>query len=85
MGYFLKLYKLDRRNSSVVREFGETYEKIHNKPAAIECYEKYLEIGKGNPDYVKIQQKLLKLSHTDVTEGEGLLDKIMNWFGKKTN
>ena len=81
--YLLKLYKLDKRNSSVVRELAETYEKIHNKPAAIECYEKYLEIGKGNPDYVKIQQRLNKLAHTDLNEDDGLLDKIINWFSKK--
>lgn len=81
--YLLKLYKLDKRNSAVVRELGETYEKIHNKPAAIECYEKYLEIGKGNTDYVKIQQRLSKLAHTDINEGEGLLDKMINWFSRK--
>lgn len=81
--YLLKLYKLDKRNSTVVRKLGEAYEKSHNKPAAVECYEKYLEIGKGNPDYEKIQQKLNKLAHTDMSEDEGLLDKIIGWFNKK--
>ena len=42
--YLLRLYKLDKRNSTVVRKLGEAYEKLHNKPASIECYEKYLEI-----------------------------------------
>ena len=81
--YLLKLYKLDKRNSTVVRKLGEAYEKCHNKPAAVECYEKYLEIGKGNPDYEKIQHKLDKLAHTDMSEDEGLLDKIIGWFNKK--
>ncbi len=81
--YLLKLYKLDKRNSSVVKKLGEAYEKSHNKPAALECYEKYLEIGKGNPDYAKIQQKVEKLSNSAVNEEEGLLDKIIGWFSKK--
>lgn len=83
--YLLKLYKLDKKNYTLVRELGETYERIHNKPAAIECYEKYLEIGKAdtNYNYAKVRQKLDKLAHTDVTEGEGLLDKIIGWFNKR--
>ncbi len=81
--YLLRLYKLDKRNSTVVRKLGEAYEKLHNKPASIECYEKYLEIGKGNPDYAKIKAKLEKLSNTEMSEDEGLLDKIIGWFSKK--
>ena len=81
--YLLRLYKLDKRNSTVVRKLGEAYEKLHNKPASIECYEKYLEIGKGNPDYTKIKAKLEKLSNTEMSEDEGLLDKIIGWFSKK--
>lgn len=81
--YLLKLYKLDKRNSTVVRKLGEAYEKTHNKPNAIECYEKYLEIGKGNPDYEKIQAKLNKLANTEMSEDEGLLDKIIGWFSKR--
>ncbi len=81
--YLLKLYKLDKRNSTVVRKLGEAYEKTHNKPNAIECYEKYLEIGKGNPDYEKIQAKLNKLANTEMSEDDGLLDKIIGWFSKR--
>lgn len=81
--YLLKLYKLDKRNSTVVRKLGEAYEKSHNKPAAVECYEKYLEIGKGNPDYEKIRTKLNKLANTEMSEDDGLLDKIIGWFSKK--
>ena len=82
--YLLKLYKLDKRNSAVVRKLGEVYEKCHNKPNAVECYEKYLEIGKGNPDYAKIQAKLNKLNNTEMSEDEGLLDKIIGWFNKRS-
>ena len=80
--YLLKLYHLDKRNASTVRKLGETYEKLRNKPAAVECYEKYLEIGKGNSDYSKIQHKLEKLNSTEMQEEEGFIDKIMKWFGR---
>ena len=80
--YLLKLYHLDKRNSTTVRQLGEAYEKLKNKPAAVECYEKYLEIGKGNPDYSKIQHKLEKLQNTEMQEEEGFIDKIMKWFNK---
>lgn len=80
--YLLKLYHLDKRNATTVRQLGEAYEKLRNKPAAVECYEKYLEIGKGNPDYSKIQHKLEKLQNTEMQEEEGFIDKIMKWFNK---
>ena len=80
--YLLKLYHLDKRNSTTVRKLGEAYEKLRNKPAAVECYQKYLEIGKGNPDYSKIQHKLEKLNNTEMQEEEGFIDKIMKWFNK---
>lgn len=80
--YLLKLYHLDKRNSTTVKQLGEAYEKLRNKPAAVECYEKYLEIGKGNPDYSKIQHKLEKLQNTEMQEEEGFIDKIMKWFNK---
>ena len=81
--YLLKLYKLDKRNSLVVKPVGDAYDKIHNKPAAIECYQKYLEIGKGNPDYEKIQKKFERLSNSSEQDETGFLDKVMGWFSKK--
>ena len=80
--YLLKLYHLDKRNALTVKKLGEAYEKLRNKPAAIECYEKFLEIGKGSPDYSKIQHKLEKLNNTEMQEEEGFIDKIIKWFGK---
>lgn len=80
--YLLKLYHLDKRNSTTVKKLGEAYDKLRNKPAAIECYEKFLEIGKGSPEYSKIQHKLEKLKNSDTQEDEGFLDKFINWFNK---
>ncbi len=80
--YLLKLYHIDKRNAATVRKLGETYEKLRNKPAAVECYEKFLEIGKGSPDYAKIQHKLEKLANIEMQEEEGFIDKIMKWFNK---
>ena len=57
----------------------EFYEKISKMD---ENDEKYLEIGKGNPDYSKIQHKLEKLQNTEMQEEEGFIDKIMKWFNK---
>ncbi len=80
--YLLKLYHLDKRNALTVKKLGEAYDKLKNKSAAIECYEKFLEIGKGSPEYSKIQHKLEKLQNTDVQEDDGFLDKFINWFNK---
>ena len=80
--YLEKLYNLDSRNSTVIRELAEAYERIKNKPSAVEFYKKYLEVGKGNPDYSKIQHKLDKLENTEMQEEEGLIDKIFKWFNK---
>lgn len=80
--YLLKLYHLDKRNAQIVKKLGEAYDKLRNKPAAIECYEKFLEIGKGSPEYSKIQHKLEKLKNSDIQEDEGFLDKFINWFNK---
>lgn len=80
--YLLKLYHLDKRNALTVKKLGEAYEKLRNKPNAIECYEKFLEIGKGSPEYSKIQHKLEKLKNSDTQEDEGFLDKFINWFNK---
>ncbi len=83
--YLEKLYELDSRNALNIKKLAQCYEKIKNKPAAIEFYNKYLEVGKGTPDYEKIKSKLEKLEHTDMQmqEDEGLIEKIISWFSKK--
>ena len=80
--YLLKLYHLDKRNALTVKKLGEAYDKLRNKQNAIECYEKFLEIGKGSPEYSKIQHKLEKLKNTNIQEDEGFLDRFINWFNK---
>ena len=80
--YLLKLYHLDKRNALTVKKLGEAYDKLRNKQNAIECYEKFLEIGKGSPEYSKIQHKLEKLKNTNIQEYEGFLDRFINWFNK---
>ncbi len=81
--YLLQLYRADKRNFDVVKKLGEVYEKLHNKPAAIECYEKFLEIGYSSSEYENIKNRLEKLKNTGTAEEEGLLDKILSWFNKK--
>lgn len=81
--YLLKLYHLDKRNAKIVKLLAQAYEKSHNKPAAIECYEKFLEIGKGSPDYEKVRKIVEKLSNSPTDDEEGILDKIIRWFSKK--
>lgn len=81
--YLLKLYKLDKKNALVVKKLGEVFEKTRNKAEAVECYEKFLEIGTGSPDYDKVKQKLDKLNNTEMNNEEGLLDRIISWFNKE--
>jgi len=78
--YLLKLYHLDKRNAKIVKTLAQAYEKCHNKSAALECYEKYLEIGGGNSDYEQVQKIVEKLSNSPVNDEEGFLDKILNWL-----
>lgn len=80
--YLENLYELDKRNAIVVKKLAQTYEKIKNKPAAIEYYTKYTQIASNADDAEVVRQKLQKLAHTNMQEDEGLLDKIMKLFNK---
>lgn len=80
--YLENLYDLDKRNAIVVKKLAQTYEKIKNKPSAIEYYTKYTQIASNADDIEQIRQKLQKLEHTNMQEDEGLLDKIMRLFNK---
>ncbi len=80
--YLEELYNLDKRNAIVVKKLAQTYEKLKNKPAAIEYYTKYTQIAGASEDVEKIREKLQKLEHTNMVEDEGLLDKIMRFFNK---
>ena len=80
--YLENLYELDKRNAIVVKKLAQTYEKIKNKPAAIEYYTKYTQIASNADDAEVVRQRLQKLEHTNMQEDEGLLDKIMRLFNK---
>ena len=77
-----QLYELDNRNAAVVKKLAQAYEKIKNKPKAVEYYNKFIEIAPVNEESEKIKQKLNKLEHTQMEEDEGLLGKIMKLFSK---
>ena len=76
------MYELDKRNALVVKQLARAYEKIKNKPSAIEFYNKYVQLAPNAEDTDAIKNKLQKLEHTDMQEDEGLLDKIMKIFNK---
>jgi len=80
--YLENLFELDRRNAIVVKKLAQTYEKIKNKPSAVEYYSKYVQIAPNADDVELVRQKLQKLEHTNMQEDEGLLDKIMRLFNK---
>ena len=80
--YLEELYNLDKRNANVVKKLAQTYEKLKNKPSAVEYYTKYTQIAGTSEDVEKIREKLQKLEHTNMVEDEGLLDKIMRFFNK---
>ena len=80
--YLEELYNLDKRNANVVKKLAQTYEKLKNKPSAVEYYTKYTQIAGTSEDVEKIREKLQKLEHTNMVEDEGLLDKIMKFFNK---
>ena len=80
--YLENLYELDKRNAIVVKKLAQTYERIKNKPAAIEYYTKYTQIASIADDAEVVRQRLQKLAHTNMQDDEGLLDKIMRIFNK---
>lgn len=80
--YLEKLYELDKRNAVVVKKLAQIYERLKNKPSAIEYYTKYTQIAPNADDADAMRAKLKKLEHTDMQEDEGLLDKIMKLFNK---
>ena len=77
-------YEADKRNYKLIKRLAECYEKIKNKPSAVEFYKKYLTVAATADDYEKVKQHLAKLENTDIApdEGEGLIDKIMRFFNK---
>ena len=77
-----KLYELDGKNTIVIKKLAETYEKLRNKPAAIEFYNKYIERARGLDDYEKVKAKIAKLENSNMVEDVGLMEKIIKFFNK---
>ena len=77
-----KLYDLDNKNTIVIKKLAETYEKLRNKPGAIEFYNKYIERARGLDDYEKVKAKIAKLENSNMEEDSGLLEKIISFFSK---
>ena len=82
---FLEMwYEADKRNYDLIKRLAKIYEKLKNKPSAIEFYKKYL-LSTNAPDHDEVKKHLAKLENTEmeVTEEEGWLDKIMKFFNKE--
>ena len=82
---FLEMwYESDKRNYDLIKRLAKTYERLKNKPSAIEFYKKYLQ-STSVPDYETVKAHLAKLENTEMEmqEEEGWLDKIMRFFNKE--
>ncbi len=86
--YYEKLVKLNTADYDVFKKLGFCYEKLHQTARAKENYEKYLAKAPLSPDTEKLKEKVSKMivssdnSKNAETEEEGLIDKIMHFFGK---
>ena len=62
------------------------YEKLKDFSSAKEAYDKYLAKAPLSPDTEKLKERIAKFANSPsvsaVTEEEGLIDKIMRFFGK---
>ena len=83
--YYEKLVKLNTSDIEVYKKLGFCYEKLKQSARAKENYEKYLKHAPLSPDTEKLQEKISKMSISNVetiSEEEGFIDKIMKLFGK---
>lgn len=81
-----KLYAVDNRNTIVVKNLAKTYEKIKNREKALEFYQKFVAMSPINDDYNLAKEKIKKLESADYAEAQeddGLIGKLMSFFGKK--
>ncbi len=88
LNYLEKLYNMDKRNS-ILKSLASCYEHTHNKEKALEFYEKYLSSASIQENEVEgIKKKIQKLENNKKNyseagmEEEGLIDKLIRWFGK---
>ena len=82
--YLESWYEVDKRNYELIKRLAKSYEKLRNKPSAVEFYKKYLQVATTANDYEEVKKHLAKLENTEMAEEEeGLIDKIMRFFNKK--
>lgn len=86
--YLEELYNIDNRNS-ILKSLANCYEHTHNKEKALEFYEKYLSSASIQENEITgIKKKIQKLENNKKSyseagmEEEGLIDKLIRWFGK---
>ena len=81
--YLEKWYEADKRNYALIKRLAQSYEKLKNKPSAVEFYKKYLQVATTAQDYEAVKSHLAKLENTEMAaEEEGLIDKILRFFNK---
>jgi len=83
VNYLEKLIDIDQNDLDALKNLGRAYEKTRANSKAIELYQHYIEIVKSPADYKIIKDKIEKLQNGGIEENsEGLIDKIMKFFGK---
>ncbi len=82
--YYKKAEKLDSNDYELLNKIGLACEKVKDIATAKEYYEKYLAKAPLSPDTEKLKEKVAKMSGmaSAVANEDGLIDKIMKFFGK---
>lgn len=82
--YLEKLYVADKKDAESLKNLARGYEKIKDRQSALKAYNKYLELINDPAEYKLIKDKIDKLDtfgSSDASDSEGLIDKIMRFFG----
>ena len=83
--YYKKAEKLDSNDYELLNKIGLACEKVKDIATAKEYYEKYISKAPLSPDTEKLKEKVAKMSgvsSSDCANEDGLIDKIMKFFGK---
>ena len=80
--YYLKAESSARNDFSVFKDIARCYEKLRKNLSAKEYYQKYLDNAPLGSDTEVIKSKIAKMSDENVSEDEGILEKIMKFFVK---
>lgn len=85
LDYLEKWKEVKPNDAKVYEQLGMCYEKLKNMKLAKENYNIYLSKAPLSPDTEKLRERVEKMADTGfepTDEDEGLLDKIMKFFGK---